>query len=61
MLSPENPTKGDPKYREKLEQFKKDQANKIAHPEEWGVNRHGWGETEDSTQPSGKSAGRGNN
>ena len=57
MLTPEHPDKGDPLFREKMEQFKKDRADKKARPDSWGVLRtlvHAKSEPEDGGLPNSR-------
>lgn len=39
MLTPAPPIKGDPLYREKMDQYRKDRTEKRQNPEGWGVVR----------------------
>lgn len=48
MLTPARPSKDDPLYREKMEQFRLDTEDKARNPRNWGIV---YGAGEDSAEP----------
>lgn len=40
MLTPARPDKGDPRYQERMQQYRRDLEDKKQHPQNWGVVRN---------------------